>query len=209
MPYRIAIAIPEQTQSNGTGEGTAEPWVGDWWEFKALIGDWWELLNGIIRKGIDFVRVRGAAIISIISGSPRLRVRCPSFRVSLASSVTPSVAVVPSDLDPGLDPSAVAPIVNSIPETSSVYPWYLSNELVAGLSVFITLCAVYFLFSHFHDDGGDKPKGPTATSSVETSSSGIPYEKGLLGALPSQDALPDGSSDDFMWWGTRTRTIRG
>lgn len=182
----------DDDDGNGTGGVTVNPWVGDWWEFKAL--------NGIIRKSIDY----GTTTILIISGFLCLRVRRPSFRVSSASSVTPSVAAVPSDLDPGLDPSAVVPIANSIPEIGLSHPWYLSNELVAGLGCFIVLCAVYLLFSHFHDhdDGGDKPKGPTGTSSIGISSSGIPCDKGLPSVLPSQDASPDGSSDDFMWWGS-------
>ena len=76
---------------------------------------------------------------------------------------------------------------------SSPHPWYESDQFLAGLGLFIGVCAIYLILSYLRgDDDGDMPGGST---------SGIGPDRGLLSLLPSEEAVSDSSSDDFLWWG--------
>lgn len=74
---------------------------------------------------------------------------------------------------------------------SSPHPWYESDQFLAGLGLFIGVCAIYLILSYLRgDDDGDMPGGST---------SGIGPDRGLLSLLSSEEAVSD--SDDFLWWG--------
>jgi hypothetical protein len=82
--------------------------------------------------------------------------------------------------------------ITSDPVTT--YPWYASDWVVRGLSAYIALNAMYFIFRYFKGGNGNDG-GPTGGSG-----SGIAPDNGLLGLLPPKEER-DTTYDDIHWWG--------
>lgn len=88
-----------------------------------------------------------------------------SFLSKPASAVSPPS----SDLEFGNGVAVVsdADLGRDVTNAAVSYPWYESDQFLAGLGVFIGVCAIYLILSYLRgDDDGDKPDGGASISGI-------------------------------------------